>query len=299
MSKQVTRLKRIINNIFKRLSFLDPYLDLIRIKKPTGIFLLFWPCVWGLCLGAYPGQPSYSDIGLFFLGSILMRSAGCCINDYFDQDFDKYVTRTANRPLAMKKLSTLDTIITLSILLSLSLLILLQFKRQVIYLGLFSTLFVVLYPLMKRWTYWPQLFLGFTYNWGILMGFVVYNSHLSELTLLVYISGIFWTLAYDTLYAIQDKKDDVKAGVKSLSLKLQDKTIKFSFFCYASQFILLTIAGYTLQFEWKFFLLAAIAWLWQTIQLRGVKETDIQTIEKIFKRHALTGFILSAAFLAA
>jgi len=210
-------------------------IQLTRLNKPIGIMLLFWPCLWGLTLGYYFNNETsiyFKYIILFFLGSVLMRSAGCIFNDIVDRDFDKKVERTKNRPLAAGKISVFESSIYIVLLCLVSLLILLQFNKLTIILGMASMIFAFTYPFMKRITYWPQLFLGLTFNWGIIMGWSALTNNISIEALLLYISAIFWTLGYDTIYGLQDIHDDEIIGVKSTSIKFKNNPKVFVGSCY-------------------------------------------------------------------
>ena len=203
------------------------FVDLIRIKKPIGIMLLFWPCLWGLTLGNnFTINNLKYEIYLiyFLLGSFLMRSAGCIVNDILDRKYDKLVKRTKFRPIASGKLSVRLGLFYATILCLLAFLILIQFNYFVIILGIASMPFAFSYPLMKRFTYWPQLFLGFTFNYGLIMGWFSINLEFSYIPIFFYIGAIFWTLAYDTIYGFQDIKDDEIIGVKSTSIKFKKKS---------------------------------------------------------------------------
>ena len=178
------------------------FLDLIRIKKPIGIMLLFWPCLWGLTLGNDFSENNLkylTYIAYFFLGSILMRSAGCIVNDILDRKYDILVKRTKNRPIASGKISTELGLIYVIILCFIAFLILIQFNLTTILLGLASMPFAFSYPLMKRFTYWTQLFLGFTFNYGLIMAWVSLNDNLSLYPIIFYFGAIFWKLGYDTI----------------------------------------------------------------------------------------------------
>tara|TARA_Y100000816_G_scaffold223754_1_gene168691 strand:+ start:244 stop:861 length:618 start_codon:yes stop_codon:yes gene_type:complete len=199
------------------------FLDLIRIKKPIGIMLLFWPCLWGLTLGNDFNENNflYLKYIIYFLsGSILMRSAGCIVNDIFDRKYDILVERTKNRPIASGKISVKLALLYVFILCSFAFLILIQFNFITILLGLASMPFAFSYPLMKRYTYWPQLFLGFTFNYGLIMAWFSIKSEFSYIPFIFYLGAIFWTLAYDTIYGYQDIKDDEIIGVKSTSIQI-------------------------------------------------------------------------------
>ena len=187
------------------------FIELTRLTKPIGFMLLFWPCSWGLT-SAYKIDLNFNifltHLILFFLGSILMRSAGCIVNDIVDKDFDKKVERTKNRPIASNKISVIHSLMYVVLLCALAFLILIQFNFLTIFLGLGSMIFAFAYPFMKRITYWPQLFLGLTFNWGIIMGWTSINPNISIEILVLYLSAIFWTLGYDTIYGAQDMSDD-------------------------------------------------------------------------------------------
>ena len=204
---------------------LQIFIELTRLNKPIGFMLLFWPCSWGLSY-AYQADNDFDKflfyLILFFLGSVLMRSAGCIVNDIVDRDFDKKVHRTKQRPIASKKISVKQSLIYVFILCALAFLILIQFNFLTILLGLGSMLLAFCYPFMKRITYWPQLFLGVTFNWGIIMAWASIHSNISIDIILLYISAIFWTLGYDTIYGAQDMSDDEIIGLKSTSIKFKN-----------------------------------------------------------------------------
>lgn len=195
-----------------------PYIKIARLDRPIGIWLLFLPCLWGIAMGQglanFKGH-SFGILGLFALGAVLMRSAGCIINDLWDMNLDASVERTRSRPLVSGEISVAHAIRFLAVLLGLSLLDLIMLPHLTIVLGVLSLALVVAYPYMKRITWVPQLFLGFTFNWGALMGWAAVTGSLSKPAILLYIGGIFWTLAYDTIYAHQDIEDDTLVGVKS------------------------------------------------------------------------------------
>ena len=202
------------------------FVNLTRLNKPIGFMLLFWPCAWGLAL-AYSNNHNLKIflyyLLLFFLGAILMRSAGCIFNDIIDKDFDKKVQRTKNRPIASGKITVKKSFIYTAILCFLALLILIQFNYLTIYLGMGSMILAFSYPFMKRITYWPQLFLGLTFNWGLVMAWAAMNNNISLDIIGLYISAIFWTLGYDTIYGVQDMEDDEIIGIRSTSIKFKNK----------------------------------------------------------------------------
>ncbi|EDV91405.1 GH17422 [Drosophila grimshawi] len=203
-----------------------PYAQLMRIDRPIGTYLLFWPCGWSIALSADAGcWPDLTMLGLFATGALIMRSAGCTINDMWDKDIDAKVERTRGRPLASGQITQLDAIVFLSAQLSLGLLVLVQLNWQSILLGASSLGLVITYPLMKRVTYWPQLVLGMCFNWGALLGWCATQGSVNwEACLPLYLSGVCWTIVYDTIYAHQDKLDDLQIGVKSTALRFGENT---------------------------------------------------------------------------
>ncbi|KAK3103236.1 hypothetical protein FSP39_017732 [Pinctada imbricata] len=207
---------------------LQPYLRLIRFDKPIGTWLLYWPCTWSIALASTAGHfPSLYLLTLFGMGSFFMRGAGCIINDMWDRDFDKKVERTKLRPLASGELSMFQGVMCLGTMLSVSLAILLQLNWYSIYLGAASMGLVITYPLAKRFTYWPQALLGLTFNYGAMLGWTAVSGSLDPAILPLYASGFCWTMIYDTIYAHQDKYDDMLIGVKSTALKFGDDTKKW------------------------------------------------------------------------
>ena len=211
------------------------FIQLTRLNKPIGILLLFWPCVWGLTLAYYYSGETIlylKHIILFFLGSVLMRSAGCIFNDIADKNFDKKVQRTKERPIASGKISVTNAFFYSVLLCLVALLILLQFNLLTVFLGMGSMILAFSYPFMKRITYWPQLFLGLTFNWGLIMGWTALTNNISIEPLFLYLSAIFWTLGYDTIYGLQDIYDDEIIGVKSTSIKFKNNVKIFVGGCY-------------------------------------------------------------------
>lgn len=205
-----------------------PYAILMRLDRPIGWWLLLLPAWWGIMLGSHGVNGMYSSdwrlMVYFLIGAILMRGAGCIINDIWDRDLDKQVSRTQNRPLASGQISIIQAIILLFSVLFVSFIILLQTSAVTIWLGIFSLAFIVAYPYMKRITWWPQAFLGVTFNMGALMGYGAATHHLGWEPVLLYIAGFFWTLGYDTIYAHQDREDDALVGIKSTALLFGDRS---------------------------------------------------------------------------
>ena len=216
-------------------------LDLIRFNKPIGFTLLVWPCWFALASLPINSLKNLKWYFFFFIGAFLMRSAGCIINDLVDIKIDKNVERTSKRPLVIKSVNIFEAIIFLILLLIFAFIILIQFNYKAILIGLFSIPLIVIYPYMKRFTYRPQLALGIIFNWGILISSMKFNGYLSSTFILLYVGCIFWTLGYDTIYAYQDRKDDIKNNIKSTAVLFRDKGKKYVFSFYI---IFLIILGY-------------------------------------------------------
>lgn len=275
------------------------YLQLTRIKKPIGIWLLFFPCLFGLALSSKQ-NPHFDFIYftiLFFIGSVLMRSAGCVINDIFDRNFDKNVKRTKERPIASGNISVEGALIFLAILLFLALLILLQFNNQTILLGCASLIFVFSYPLMKRITYYPQLFLGLTFNLGILFASTAILEKITFPHFLLYLSGIFWTLIYDTIYSYQDLEDDLKIGVKSTAIKFGKNPQKKLYFLSAIYFALLVILGIIANLKFAYFPLIILAAAHIICQIKTCDFKNGADCLKKFKSNFWVAIIILTAIL--
>ena len=271
------------------------FIQLTRLSKPIGILLLFWPCVWGLTLAYYfDGETNLylKHVLLFFLGSVLMRSAGCIFNDIVDKDLDQKVERTKNRPIAAKKISVENAIFYIVLLCLLALLILVQFNLLTITLGLCSMILVFTYPFMKRITYWPQFFLGLTFNWGIIMGWTSITNNISLEPIILYTAAIFWTLGYDTIYGLQDIYDDEIIGVKSTSIKFKNnvKTFVGSCYCLCVLFILIMFLMIDLS---KYLLLLAIPFIISFVyQIKMFNKDDPKSCLAAFKSNNLSGFLI-------
>ena len=289
--------------IYKKIlmKHLKYFIDLSRIKKPIGYMLLFWPCAWGLVIGFdFSGNLAIlaKYIFLFFLGAILMRSAGCIINDIVDKDFDLKVERTKDRPIASGKVSILQGLIYASALCLIALFVLLQFNFLTILLALISMPLAFTYPFMKRFTYWPQLFLGITFNYGLILGWTSTNSELTIIPLIFYLGAIFWTLGYDTIYGFQDIKDDEIIGVKSTSIKFKDNAKLFITLCYLIFFITLSVIGYLEDYNKIYFygLIIVLIHLFY-IQIKSLKIDSNDNCLKIFKSNNFLGFLVFFSLL--
>jgi len=279
------------------------FVELIRLNKPIGFMLLFWPCAWGLTLAyEFNGEISlyFFYLILFFLGSVLMRSAGCVVNDILDKEFDARVFRTKNRPIASGKISIKLGIIYATALCFLALLVLLNFNFFTIMLALGSMPLAFTYPLMKRLTYWPQLFLGITFNYGLILGWTAIKGEIELIPILFYFGAIFWTLGYDTIYGYQDIKDDEIIGLKSTSIKFKNSAKKFLFLCYTFLTILFLISGYYMNFKYIYFLIFLIPIIHLFFfQIKKFNENNSSICLKIFKSNNMFGLIIFLNILIA
>tara|TARA_B110000116_G_C16673228_1_gene507214 strand:- start:136 stop:1002 length:867 start_codon:yes stop_codon:yes gene_type:complete len=272
------------------------YIELTRLKKPIGYLLLFWPCAWGLT-AAFDFSKNvniyFFYLFLFLAGAILMRSAGCIVNDIFDKDFDRKVERTKNRPIAAGKIPIKDALIYTLILCFLALLVLINFNWLTVVLALCSMPLAFTYPLMKRYTYWPQLFLGITFNYGLILGWVCIKNGLDLAPLIFYMGAIFWTLGYDTIYGYQDIKDDEIIGLKSTSIKFKNNPKLFIFICYSIFLTCLLILGLLMNYSYVFFISLMITFYQLFFfQIRYLVTNNPQDCLKKFKSNNLLGLIV-------
>ena len=280
---------------------LQIFLDLTRLKRPIGYMLLFWPCAWGLTAGFNFSENLtiyFFYLILFFLGSVLMRSAGCIVNDIVDKNIDKKVERTRDRPIASNKVSVIEGIMLATILCLLALLVLLQFNNLTIFLALGSMPLAFTYPLMKRYTYWPQLFLGITFNYGLILGWTSIRESIDYVPIIFYVGAIFSTLAYDTIYGFQDIKDDEIIGVKSTSIKFKNNPKQFLTLCYLITSTCTLLSGYLMNFNIIFFIIMVIPITHLFLQIKNLNINNSQNCMKIFKSNNIFGFLILLNILA-
>ena len=233
------------------------FIELTRLNKPIGYMLLFWPCIWGLTIAyEFNGELKtyFFYVLLFLLGAVLMRSAGCIVNDITDKNFDKLVERTKNRPIASGKVSIKLAGFFAFVLCGIAFLVLINFNFFTIWMALLSMPLAFSYPLMKRFTYWPQLFLGITFNYGLILAWIAVTNEISTIPVIFYFGAIFWTLGYDTIYGYQDINDDEIIGVKSTSIKFKNNPKKFISFCYFIFIGVLIFVGLLMNFNYFYFL---------------------------------------------
>ena len=277
------------------------FIELTRLNKPIGFMLLFWPCSWGLAFAYLKNQNLnlflYYMV-LFFLGSVLMRSAGCIFNDIVDKDFDKKVKRTKIRPIAAGKISVNQSFLYVCILCLLAFFILIQFNNLTIILGLASMVLAFSYPFMKRITYWPQLFLGITFNWGAVMAYSAFEQAITIEVLILYLAAIFWTLGYDTIYGAQDMSDDEIIGLKSTAIKFKKEIKLFVAVSYTIA-ILMTLYLFKDYIGFNISALLLLMFLLSLYyQLIAFKKHQPDTCLRMFKFNNFTGLILFLSILS-
>jgi 4-hydroxybenzoate polyprenyltransferase len=282
-------------------AFVRPYAYLMRLDRPIGIWLLLLPGLWSIALasGGLSGIGSYElwIITLFTVGAVIMRGAGCIINDLWDRNLDRQVERTKARPLASGELSAFQASLFLAFLLLLGFVILLQMHITTILLGFMTIPLIVLYPLMKRITWWPQIFLGLTFNFGALMGWAAISGILSLAPVILYIGCIFWTVGYDTIYAHQDKEDDAKVGIKSTALKLGSASVKWVSLFYFISMILFLAAFMLAEAGMTSYILLALPSAHFLSQMRSWDMDDQASSLAVFKSNRIFGVVLLLAAL--
>jgi 4-hydroxybenzoate polyprenyltransferase len=274
-----------------------PYLRLMRLDRPIGTWLLLFPCWWSIALAA-DGFPNLGLFVLFGIGAVVMRGAGCTFNDWADRHFDGLVARTASRPIPSGEVSPLMALAFLGLQLAVGLLILWALNPFARWVGVASLLLVFPYPFMKRITYWPQAWLGLTFNWGALLGWAAVRGDLALAPLLLYVAGPFWTLGYDTIYAHQDKEDDALIGVKSTALALGEHTVRWLWRFYGAALALMGLAGWAAGLGWAFWPLWAVAGghlVWQILRVDIHDGADC--LDK-FKSNRHFGWLMLAAIVA-
>ena len=272
------------------------FIDLIRLKKPIGFMLLFWPCAWGLTVAYdFSGEKItyFFYLFLFLSGAILMRSAGCIINDITDKEYDKKVMRTKNRPIANGNISVTRGFFYAFILCLIAFLVLLQFNNFTILLALGSMPLAFTYPLMKRYTYWPQLFLGITFNYGLILGWTSVTNEINLLPIIFYFGAIFWTLGFDTIYGFQDIIDDEIIGLKSTSIKFKKNSKLFIGLCYSIFLISLIFLGVKMSFNYLYYLfIIIIGFHLFYFQIYGLRINKSPDCLRVFKSNNLLGVIV-------
>lgn len=275
---------------------LRPFAVLARWDRPIGTWLLLWPCWWAVALA--PGWPDLRLLALFAIGAVAMRGAGCVINDLTDRDLDARVERTRHRPLASGQLGVGEALGFLALQLLAGLVVLVNFNRFTILLGLASMPLVLVYPFMKRFTWWPQAFLGLTFNWGALVGWSAVTGELAAPALVLYVAGFLWTLGYDTIYAHQDKVDDALIGVKSSARRLGAATIPWLWLFYGAALALLGVAGWLAGMAMSFYMVLSLAGAHLAWQVRTLDPDAPESCLARFRSNREFGLLVFVALLA-
>ena len=281
----------------------QPYLRLMRLDRPIGTWLLYWPCVFGLVLGATAESRPFGTLHdiwyvlLFGLGAIVMRGAGCTYNDIVDRDFDAQVARTRGRPIPSGTVSVREAWLFVAGLCVVGLLILLMLNVTAVMLGAASLILVAGYPFMKRITWWPQAWLGLTFNWGAILGFAAQTGGVDTADMMLYTGLFFWTLGYDTIYAHQDKDDDALIGVKSTARLLGARSRDWILGFYAIAFTLILAAGFTEHAGWTFVFLMLLAGAHMLWQVNALRIDDSAACLKLFRANRETGALIALALI--
>jgi 4-hydroxybenzoate polyprenyltransferase len=274
-----------------------PYLLLARVDRPIGVWLLFLPGLWGILLSGPPPREAMRLILLFAVGALVMRSAGCVVNDLWDRDIDRMVARTAGRPLASGMLRPRQALAFLAVLLLVGLAILLQLNPLAQVLGAASLLLVALYPLAKRVTWWPQLMMGFTFGFGAPLGYAAGAGRLDAAWAVLYGAAILWDLGFDTIYAHQDREDDTLVGVKSTARLFEERTAPFLAACYAGTVLLLGVSGWLAGLNGWFYPALMLAALLFARQVAALDINDPALCLRLFKSNREAGLAVAAAIL--
>jgi 4-hydroxybenzoate polyprenyltransferase len=274
-----------------------PYALLMRLDRPIGSWLLFLPGLWAFAMVAPDWRQGLWLTALFGLGAVLMRGAGCVVNDLWDRDLDRQVERTAGRPLASGALRARHALVFLALVLAVALLILLQLNRTAQVLGVASLIPVVLYPLAKRVTDWPQAVLGVIFSWAAPMGYAAVTGGLDAAAFALWAAGFFWILGYDTIYAHQDREDDALVGIRSSALRLGDKTRPFLILCYGLTMALLVLAGWLAGLTPWYLLGLALPGAMLARQVMQLDIADPALCLRLFKANRDVGLAIAVAFL--
>ncbi|MGV3278104.1 4-hydroxybenzoate octaprenyltransferase [Rickettsiales bacterium LUAb2] len=285
-------------------SFIYKYMVLARLHKPQAVLLLVLPAFWSLALNIKYSFNNglLNEIYLYtvlLLGAFIARGFGCVINDIFDRKIDIHVERTKNRPVAKGDITVFGAVVFAVILGILAFLILLTFNKFAIFVGAISVILIIIYPLTKRFTYYPQVFLGFPFAWGILFAEAALNGYLSTITIILYIAGILWVIAYDSIYAIQDYKYDQQHGIKSIVVLYRERIASVVAYLYIAVIVLLFLIGYLIQANFLYYIvliLVMLHFIWQVVNI-NLNRPEIAWV--IFKYNIHVGFLIWVAFLLA
>jgi len=278
-------------------SSIHPYIHLGRHDRLAALWILFFPCLWSFALSGIETVPIKTLI-LFFFGALLMRGAGCIIDDMTDQRIDRGVVRTRARPLAKGVLNNKQATMFLSVHLILGLIILLQFNRLTILMGVAFVPLIILYPFMKRWTHWAQLFLGLTFNGGVLMAWAACRDHLSVSVFILYGAAVLWTLGYDTIYGCQDRADDRVLGLKSTAILFYPRLKLFLLLCFSGMVFLLVLVGFMGSFRGAYYLGLGGVFLTFLYQVFDLEVDSPRSCLNVFRQQKIIGLLVLLALVA-
>lgn len=279
-----------------------PFLRLIRLDRPIGTWLLLFPCWWSVLLASI--NSSAGDLTsiiwlliLFTIGAISMRGAGCAYNDFVDRDFDAKISRTANRPIASGQITPLQALLVVALLSAIGLIVLLQLNYFSIYLGAGSILLVLTYPFMKRHTFWPQLFLGLTFNWGALVGWSAVQGSLSLPPLTLYLGAVLWTVGYDTIYAHQDAEEDLALNIKSTALRFGENSPKWVGAFYCGALMMWALTGMLVKANIAFYVFLTMVGSQLFWQVMTYNEKKPETCLRCFRSNIYVGLMMFMGLL--
>ncbi|MBS0244642.1 MAG: 4-hydroxybenzoate octaprenyltransferase [Proteobacteria bacterium] len=278
-----------------------PYLRLARFDRPIGAWLLLFPCWWGTALASLADGARYPNpwfLALFFIGAFVMRGAGCTYNDIVDRDIDAGVARTRGRPIPSGEVTPLNAAIFMVGLCLCGLAVLVQFNRYTIWLGIASLALVAVYPFMKRYTYWPQVVLGLTFKWGALVGWTAVRGQLESPAIALYLGSVLWTVAYDTIYAHQDKEDDLALGLKSTAIRFGEATKPWLNGLYSGALALWFVAAFLAGAGWCTYLALAVCSGLLAWQVATLDIADPANCLTRFKANRFVGWVVVGGLVA-
>ncbi len=274
------------------------YIKLARYNRPNGAWLLFFPCIWSLALTNVDIKLFLFYALLFLLGAFCMRAAGCIWNDYIDKDIDIKVKRTRSRPLASKKISNTNAFIFMSLNLLLSLLVLSALPTISIYISLLSIPLIIIYPFMKRITWWPQVWLGIVFNWGVFVGWSSGSESLPNLVIyIIYLAAVIWTTGYDTAYGFQDIQDDIKLNIKSTAIFFKNRGNKFICATLIASSFLMNYAFYLNHSNFIVNIFISIIFLYLIFKSLRANLTIPDECLNLFNKNSISGMLISLVFI--
>lgn len=282
-------------------AYARPYLRLARLDRPIGVWLLLLPCWWAVGLAEVALERPYPSPWLLFLfavGAVAMRAAGCAYNDYIDRDYDALVARTASRPIPSGQIAPIEALAFAGICALVGLIVLVQFNTFTIQLGIASLLLVAVYPFLKRFTYWPQIALGLAFNWGALVGWSAVTGAISLAALLLYAGSVLWTIGYDTIYAHQDKEDDLMLGLKSTAIRFGDDTMTWVGGMYAGAVVLWLVAGFLAGTHLIYFAAVVLSSLQMAWQVMTLDTGDPRNCLRRFRSNRDVGLVIFLGLVA-